>query len=607
MDEDENIKVIGVILRLPGVFMLELLYMEALTLKNIIGFNDILNIDFVLYVIAWLLVVLPIKLLIKVYKNCIAAGCLVASHCVFYKLLIQSQVIVHMDDYGNLTPSPTWNGSWLLLVTNSRKNTETCITTILLQTSLALLTYKLWDRKPPFVGVVMWPILSWLTGYFQPSVLVVLLQTMSYFALAGLLFCLFNSLVILRNHLRQFLLKCRMVITIFGWQAMLTWAREEYQIQHLLVTCWLLRYFIQAYTNIHQQLNISNLNTDLFNHINVKVVNWKNAHIVTTMFMAAVQCMTTTINLFGFVCIVKEVIKLQYFIIRSWLHCSFHNHPPDPVSDPLTGTIDGITFLIMSLYTDILNTDLEGRFLILIYILFTIASSQFQSIFNIIDPILMTLATAHNGTFWKHLRTVMLATVLLFISGVLSYISFFTMSSTFWVFIIAYNYVNTFSLMLGSMSIYLVLMIDYHTLRGWQSLDDVMFYIRGACRAVEFIVTLCMCGYIMMTFYMEMTSAAGIVMLAAYTYYCIVQRGGKGWKIWMMRRQASCKVQSLPRATKEDLRNKSDLCPICYQMMESEVRVMHCKHYFHENCLKKWFYIQDKCPLCYAQFQSVAF
>lgn len=96
----------------------------------------------------------------------------------------------------------------------------------------------------------------------------------------------------------------------------------------------------------------------------------------------------------------------------------------------------------------------------------------------------------------------------------------------------------------------------------------------------------------------------GIIMLAVYTYYCIVQRGGKGWRIWQMRRQAGYKVRSLPLASKELLMSKKDdLCPICYQSMDVNVRIMQCKHYFHENCLKKWFYIQDKCPMCYAEFQ----
>ena len=96
-------------------------------------------------------------------------------------------------------------------------------------------------------------------------------------------------------------------------------------------------------------------------------------------------------------------------------------------------------------------------------------------------------------------------------------------------------------------------------------------------------------------------------MLAVYTYYCIVQRGGKGWRIWQMRRQAGFKVRSLPLASEETLKSKQDdLCPICYQPMESDVRIMHCNHLFHENCLKKWFYIQDKCPMCYAEFKATA-
>ena len=36
------------------------------------------------------------------------------------------------------------------------------------------------------------------------------------------------------------------------------------------------------------------------------------------------------------------------------------------------------------------------------------------------------------------------------------------------------------------------------------------------------------------------------------------------------------------------------------------MRIMHCQHLFHENCLKKWFYIQDKCPMCYTEFKSTS-
>ena len=52
-------------------------------------------------------------------------------------------------------------------------------------------------------------------------------------------------------------------------------------------------------------------------------------------------------------------------------------------------------------------------------------------------------------------------------------------------------------------------------------------------------------------------------MLALYTYYCIVQRGGKGWKIWSMRRNAAKKVCSLPLASPEQIKKREDNCAIC--------------------------------------------
>lgn len=28
-------------------------------------------------------------------------------------------------------------------------------------------------------------------------------------------------------------------------------------------------------------------------------------------------------------------------------------------------------------------------------------------------------------------------------------------------------------------------------------------------------------------------------------------------------------------------------------------KITRCKHYFHGVCLRKWLYVQDKCPLCH--------
>lgn len=28
-------------------------------------------------------------------------------------------------------------------------------------------------------------------------------------------------------------------------------------------------------------------------------------------------------------------------------------------------------------------------------------------------------------------------------------------------------------------------------------------------------------------------------------------------------------------------------------------KITRCRHYFHGVCLRKWLYVQDKCPLCH--------
>jgi dTDP-D-glucose 4,6-dehydratase len=31
----------------------------------------------------------------------------------------------------------------------------------------------------------------------------------------------------------------------------------------------------------------------------------------------------------------------------------------------------------------------------------------------------------------------------------------------------------------------------------------------------------------------------------------------------------------------------------------TSAKITRCRHYFHGVCLRKWLYVQDKCPLCH--------
>lgn len=66
----------------------------------------------------------------------------------------------------------------------------------------------------------------------------------------------------------------------------------------------------------------------------------------------------------------------------------------------------------------------------------------------------------------------------------------------------------------------------------------------------------------------------------------------------MKRRTAVNKINSLPEAKAEQLQKLDDVCAICYQEMHS-AKITQCNHYFHGVCLRKWLYVQDRCPLCH--------
>ena len=49
---------------------------------------------------------------------------------------------------------------------------------------------------------------------------------------------------------------------------------------------------------------------------------------------------------------------------------------------------------------------------------------------------------------------------------------------------------------------------------------------------------------------------------------------------------------------------ESPLCVICQDNIEygQHIYLLSCKHFFHKNCAKKWFYEKSECPYCRKKF-----
>lgn len=57
----------------------------------------------------------------------------------------------------------------------------------------------------------------------------------------------------------------------------------------------------------------------------------------------------------------------------------------------------------------------------------------------------------------------------------------------------------------------------------------------------------------------------------------------------------------------EKSKNESEKmkCPICYSPMKKCYRTDACSHKFCKLCINKWFKINDKCPICRANFKYI--
>ncbi|XP_044173398.1 RING finger protein 145-like [Acropora millepora] len=91
----------------------------------------------------------------------------------------------------------------------------------------------------------------------------------------------------------------------------------------------------------------------------------------------------------------------------------------------------------------------------------------------------------------------------------------------------------------------------------------------------------------------------GSIVISMHAYFNVYKRAQDGWNNFLLRCSAVKRLNSLEWATEEQLEQLNDVCCICYEELDS-AKVTKCNHYFHSVCLRKWLYVQDKCPMCHA-------
>ncbi|KAG8128465.1 putative RING finger protein [Naja naja] len=291
------------------------------------------------------------------------------------------------------------------------------------------------------------------------------------------------------------------------------------------------------------------------------------------LFLTSIaECCSTPYSLLGLVFTVSFVALGVLTLCKFYLQ-GYRAFMNDPAMN--RGMTEGVTLLILAVQTGLIELQVVHRAFLLSIILFIVVASILQSMLEIADPIVLALGASRDKSLWKHFRAVSLCLFLLVFPAYMAYMicQFFHMD--FWLLIIISSSILTSLQVLGTLFIYVLFMVEEFRKEPVENMDDVIYYVNGTYRLLEFLVALCVVAYgVSETIFGEWT-VMGSMIIFIHSYYNVWLRAQLGWKSFLLRRDAVNKIKSLPTATKDQLEQHNDICAICYQILEMASEAQH--------------------------------
>ncbi|KRF78620.1 protein TRC8 homolog isoform X1 [Drosophila virilis] len=267
------------------------------------------------------------------------------------------------------------------------------------------------------------------------------------------------------------------------------------------------------------------------------------------------------------------------------------------------GTVSAVLFYILALQTGLTSLAPDRRFVRLCRNLCLLVTALLHFLHNIVSPILMSLSAARNPSRKRHVRALSVCAFLILMPVGLLYYLWAQHSPSTWLLAVTAFSVEVIIKVLVSLATYTLFLLDARRQFFWEKLDDYLYYVRAFGNAVEFCfgILLFVNGAWILVFESAQNATGGAIraiMMCIHAYFNIWCEARAGWSVFMKRRSAVHKISALPEATPAQLQAFDDVCAICYQEMYS-AKITRCRHFFHGVCLRKWLYVQDRCPLCH--------
>lgn len=262
------------------------------------------------------------------------------------------------------------------------------------------------------------------------------------------------------------------------------------------------------------------------------------------------------------------------------------------------GTVCAILFFILAEQSGLTVMEAEKRFIRLCRNFCLLFTAMLHFIHNMVNPVLMSLSASGNPALYRHARALIVCSVLVFHPVLLLVVlwSFYPLST--WLLAVSAFSIQVIVKTLVSLLIYGLFLVDAYSSTFWEKLDDYVYYIKAFGNSVEFIFGILLFFNGAWIYFFESGGSIRAFMMCIHAYFNIWCEARNGWTVFMKRRTAVNKINSLPEATEEQLNEHDDVCAICFHGLQS-AKITKCKHFFHSVCLRKWLYVQDSCPLCH--------
>ncbi|XP_071793059.1 RING finger protein 145-like [Asterias amurensis] len=571
-EQEKNIimRFSNVILRLPSVFILEAIYhartrfISTTTTKDTVAETIAhdwglephmvtLGTQYLGYFVAFLLHALPLRMLIKMYKFVLIGMMLLAAH-LLSDHFISTQVI------------------------NPLNSQLPMITIFLIQSAISLFCAWLVDTKHVWVFSVYLLPMAASSCSLPLDVQEMVHTTAQIITLTGVtVFTLSNILVPYRMALIGYK-TLQEYVELYGIVSVIFAVYNRFFVPMIYLIFWLSLFAHRLY------VYYSKKDSHVFQEQWMLVIFASIADCCESPWSLIGLCYTVSYSAFLLLVLCKIYLKgFSELGGQSFLH---------------RGWTEGITLMLLAMETELLQLKKLEKILLLSVVMFIVLSSTIQSVYEILDPVILALAASNSRNVFNHFRAISMCIGLMVTPLYLSLTLFTVFEADLWLMIIVSSCLLTAIQTLGSLMIYFLFMADHRRSEPWESLDDIVYSIHALCHVLEFGLALSVLFYGgMESLHADYNIVGGVVILV-HCYFNVWQRAQAGWQSFLGRREAAHKINSLPSASKLELSALQDVCAICFEEMKF-AKVTPCHHFFHNVCLRRWLYVQDKCPLCH--------